>query len=251
MDRLADLTGGHAFYGTNDIASAMKKATNLGANYYTLTYVPSNDNWNGKFRKIKIELSGDKRYRLAYRTGYFATDQPITANNQQSTPESHRTEASATLAAMKRGAPTPTEILFKILVTPSLVADPPSQANQPKEGLAAVSLHAQRRYRIDYAVDPEDIHWDSDHGTRSGIVEFMIVGSDGYGNVINQTERTLPLKLTEQNYAAAARGGLLLTQEIAMPAKGEFYLRVGVLDKITNHIGAVEVSTSTLQLPKQ
>jgi hypothetical protein len=78
----------------------------------------------------------------------------------------------------------------------------------------------------------------------------MIIGSDGSGNVINQASRTVFLKLTEQNYAAAVRGGLLLSQELAMPAKGEFYLRVGVLDKNTNRIGALEVSTSALQFSK-
>jgi VWFA-related protein len=249
MNRLADETGGRAFYGTNDVAGAMKRATNLGANYYTLTYIPSNANWNGEFRKIKVNLDNSKHYHLAYRTGYVASDRPVTANNQQTTPESHRTEAS-TIAAMKRGAPNPTEILFKILVTPSSVINPPAQTNQPKEGLAAVSLHAQRRYRIDYAVDPEDIHWELDHGIHSGTVEFMIIGSDGSGNVINQASRTVSLKLTEQNYAAAVRGGLLLSQELAMPAKGEFYLRVGVLDKNTNRIGALEVSTSALQFSK-
>ncbi len=121
---------------------------------------------------------------------------------------------------MRRGAPTPTEILFKILVTPSSVINPPAQAAQKKEGLAAVSLHAQRRYRVDYAVDPEDIHWQVDGGTRSATIEFMIVGYDADGNILNQTTRTVPLRLTEQNLAAAARGGLQLTQELAMPAKG-------------------------------
>jgi VWFA-related protein len=249
MNHLADETGGHAFFGSNDVAGFMTKAIDMGANYYTLTYVPSNTDWNGKPRKIKVNVEGN-HYRLAYRTGYVASDRPINASNQQTTPESQRTTASTITATMKRGAPNPTEILFKILVTPSSVINPPAQAIQKKEGLAAVSLHAQRRYRVDYAVDPEDIHWELNHGTRSATIEFMILGYDGDGNIINQATRTVPLRLTDQDIAAAARGGLQLTQEIAMPAKGEFYLRIGVLDKSTNRIGTVEVSTSALQFPK-
>jgi hypothetical protein len=120
-----------------------------------------------------------------------------------------------------------------------------------KEGLAAVSLHAQRRYRVDYAVDPEDINWQIDNGKRSATLEFMIVGYDNESNTVNKTNRVVPLHLSEQDVAAASRGGLRLSQEIAMPASGEYYLRVGVLDKSNNHIGTVEVCTATLEMPKQ
>jgi VWFA-related protein len=252
MDQLADQTGGHAFYGINNIASAVTKAINLGANYYTLTYVPSNTNWNGDTRRIKVTLDG-KRYQLAYRTGYIASDRPTTASNQQTTAESSRTTASTVTATMQRGAPNPTEILFKILVTPSTVINPPASGPRTvaTDGkLGTVSLHAQRRYHIDYAVDPEDIHWELDHGVRSASIEFMIVGYDNDGTTINSADRIVPIHLTGQDYDAATHGGLRLGQEIAMPAKGEFYLRIGVLDKSTNRIGAVEVSTVTLHFPK-
>jgi hypothetical protein len=42
------------------------KAINMGANYYTLTYVPSNKKWDGKTRKIHVNLDG-KNYHLSYR----------------------------------------------------------------------------------------------------------------------------------------------------------------------------------------
>jgi VWFA-related protein len=252
MVKLADDTGGHAFYGSNDVSGLITNAMNLGANYYTLTYVPSNKDWNGKERRIKVDLEG-QHYNLAYRTGYIASETPVTALYQQSGPEWQRTAAGTIAATMQRGAPTPTEILFKVLITPSGIINPPAQdtrSNAAKPALAAVSLHAQRRYHINYAVDPRDIHWDLEGGTRSANIEFMIIGYDAKGNIINDTNRVVPLRLTEQDYAAAVRGGLQLSQEIAMPAKGDFYLRLGVLDKTTDSIGALEVSTAALQFPK-
>ena len=57
--------------------------------------------------------------------------------------------------------------------------------------------------------------------------------------------------MSNQDFAAASHGGLRLSQKIAIPASGEYYLRVGVLDKSNNHIGTVEVSTATLEKPKQ
>jgi hypothetical protein len=74
--------------------------------------------------------------------------------------------------------------------------------------------------------------------------------SDDESDTVNKTSRTVPLHLSEQDLAAASRGGLRLSQEIAMPASGEYYLRVGVLDKSNNHIGTVEISTATLENPK-
>jgi hypothetical protein len=79
----------------------------------------------------------------------------------------------------------------------------------------------------------------------------MIVGYNNESNTVNKTNRVVPLHLSEQDVAAASREGLRLSQEIAMPASGEYYLRVGVLDKSNNHIGTVEVSTATLEMPKQ
>ncbi|WP_263365360.1 VWA domain-containing protein [Edaphobacter bradus] len=252
MLRLADDTGGHAFYGSNDISGLITKAIDSGSNYYTLTYVPTNKNWNGKQRKIKVALEGH-HYQLAYRTGYIASDNPVTPSNQQSVTESQSSVASAIAVTMKRGAPNPSEILFKVLVTPSGIINPPAQdtsSKAAKHTLAAVSLHSQRRYHIDYAVDPRDIHWDDEHGTRSANLEFMIIGYDAIGNIMNDVNRVVPLHLTEQDYAAAIRGGLQLSQEIAMPAKGDFYLRLGVIDKTTNNIGTLEVSTAALTFPK-
>jgi VWFA-related protein len=252
MLNLADNTGGHAFYGSNDVSGLIANAIDNGANYYTLTYVPSNKDWNGKMRRIKIVLEG-KHYQLAYRTGYIAGENPATPSNPQSIPESQRTASSTISATMKRGAPNPTEILFKVFVTPSGIINPPTKSTgdkAAKQTLAAVSLHAQCRYRIDYAVDPRDIHWDFDNGTRSANIEFMIIGYDANGDIVNQANRVLPLHLSEQNYAAAVRGGLQLSQEIAMPAKGEFYLRLGVLDHVTNSIGTLEISTASLTFPK-
>jgi hypothetical protein len=79
----------------------------------------------------------------------------------------------------------------------------------------------------------------------------MIVGYDNESNTVNKTNRVVPFDLSEQDVAAASRGGLRLSPGIVMPASGEDYLRVGVLDKSNNHIGTVEVSTATLEMPKR
>lgn len=72
QDVVATMTGGRSFYGRNDLAKMLEDATEEGSSYYTLTYAPSNKNFDGKLRKIRVNLS-QKGYRLEYRRGYLAT----------------------------------------------------------------------------------------------------------------------------------------------------------------------------------
>jgi VWFA-related protein len=80
MDDIATQTGGEAFLGTNDIAGALRKSLEEGQSFYSLAYASTNKNWNGKFRKIHVELAR-KGYSLSYRRGYFALPEPA-ANMQ-------------------------------------------------------------------------------------------------------------------------------------------------------------------------
>ena len=68
-DDIAIATGGHAFYSTNDLKDALTQATETGGNYYTLTYSPTNQNYDGQMRKLHVELS-KRGYHLAYRREY-------------------------------------------------------------------------------------------------------------------------------------------------------------------------------------
>ncbi len=87
MADIATAAGGHAFFDGADKALAQVMA--LGSNYYTLSYVPSNANWNGAFRKIAVNVtgnteSGQSRFgwsaygqpNVVYRRGYNALSRP-------------------------------------------------------------------------------------------------------------------------------------------------------------------------------
>ena len=70
MDLMADRTGGHAFYNTNDLAKAIHNAVDDSALTYTLGFYPEDEKNNREFHKIKIEV--DKPHvNLRYRSGYL------------------------------------------------------------------------------------------------------------------------------------------------------------------------------------
>jgi VWFA-related protein len=71
LEYLADVTGGMFVKNTNDLAPAFAKVVEDAQNFYSLSYRPTDSNFDGKFRKIKVELAR-KGYDVRYRKGYWA-----------------------------------------------------------------------------------------------------------------------------------------------------------------------------------
>lgn len=118
MNELASDTGGQAFYNTNGLSAAVSKALDAGSNYYTLTYTPTDHNWNGAYRNIHVQLTGSlaaQGYRLAYRHGYYADDptHPPKHGELPTRPAPSATELADhaseaySRAAISHGAPAP------------------------------------------------------------------------------------------------------------------------------------------------
>ena len=163
---MAAAVGGHAFFG--GAAKAMTQIIATGSDYYTLSYVPSNPNWNGAYRKIKIAvaripevpqpvsrlLTGwteDGKPLVMYRPGYFARSKPDVQASVGSTAFGFGASSAAAApargpgpAATSNGAPhatstmeaamgfgtlTPDQVNFTIAVTPS------PQIEAPKPGI--------------------------------------------------------------------------------------------------------------------
>ena len=73
MTTMAESTGGKAFVNANDLAGSAEKVAEAGSNFYTISYIPTNTEMKGGYRKIKVELD-HKGVSLAYRRGYYADD---------------------------------------------------------------------------------------------------------------------------------------------------------------------------------
>src|ERR1035438_7015493 len=64
-------TGGRYFTGNNDLRDLMTQAVEHGEDYYTVSYRPTNDKYDGSQRHIEVKLP-KKEYKLEYRQIYFA-----------------------------------------------------------------------------------------------------------------------------------------------------------------------------------
>lgn len=71
LEWLADVTGGLMVKNRNDLGEAFNRAVDDARDFYSLSYRPINKDFDGKFRKIKLELA-ERGYKLRYRQGYWA-----------------------------------------------------------------------------------------------------------------------------------------------------------------------------------
>ena len=126
QDEIARATGGRAFHGTNGLKESVDEAVEDGGNYYTLTYAPTNDRYNGALRSIRVGLD-KKGYHLSYRPYYYAydPDSPLLEKEQRKERDkNHRASDSlqqppprklgdSLYANMQHGAPLAHEIYFR------------------------------------------------------------------------------------------------------------------------------------------
>ena len=71
MRSVAKATGGVAFYNSNDTAHAIARAAVDARNSYVIGSYPTNSDWNGKFRRIRVDVA-EKGLTLRYRRGCYA-----------------------------------------------------------------------------------------------------------------------------------------------------------------------------------
>lgn len=72
---IAAQSGGYAFYGGNNVDHEVANSIADGASFYTISYYPSNRNFDGKFRKISVALD-QPGLTAQTREGYYAMPEP-------------------------------------------------------------------------------------------------------------------------------------------------------------------------------
>jgi hypothetical protein len=129
LRRFAQETGGATFWGRNDLDAQIAASSRDGAHYYTLSYYPSNHNFDGKFRLISVKVNRAGAHART-RAGYFALAEPSAA-----TPEQILEEVEQAL-----GNPLPYAAV-RVSASTALV--------KGEVGTREVSLH----------IDPRDVTW--------------------------------------------------------------------------------------------
>jgi hypothetical protein len=228
MSALATETGGKAFYDKNNLESAVQDAVDSGANYYSLSYSPANQSWNGNYRNIHVTLNEKLQaagYQLAYRQGYYA-DGPgkVTQTNAEVT--------APTVGGTAVGNIQPVSKAPEQMLAPNNMTDPVHPIKLPFV-----------RYAIDIAAVGDDFQLPVDKdGHYTGVIEFSAFLYDNDGILLNSADKALQVNLTLEAYKQFLNG-VNAHLELSVPVKdgGADFLRVGVRSASSNRIGVVEV----------
>ena len=259
-DEIARTTGGRAFYSRNDIGVALEQATEEGASYYSLSYAPTDRDYDDKLHNIRVELAkvelAKKGYTLAYRRSYYAVDPhaPLAGAVASHTPPAQtqtpgRPVGDTLSANMEHGAPIAHALLFGAHVQPvgspalgtpaqmAALADEPAffktrrKNSQPKP-LAPIKL---QKYAIDYTVMKHQLQIS---GATAPNLEIAAAAYDSDGTLLNAA---VNLATTADNPQAGTRPAYQIVQELLVPLHAAS-LRLAVRDANTDRIGAMEIT---------
>ncbi len=221
MEELANGTGGRAFYGTNGIADVLARVTHDSANFYTLSYSPTERQMNGKYRHISIKLASAKG-KLSYRRGYFALREEDAAKTRESDP---------LLLLMAFGMPDMSQVVYK-----ARLARLPGQVENAKVPVK----DPVKTYAFDLEIFPDQLQFEvTPDGVRNGKIELKLVLYDDTGKVLNVVGGRFGLTYARDEFEKIRREGLNLRERIEIPATRDARLYSGICDLNSGRIGTL------------
>ncbi len=207
---IAEQTGGRAFHSTNDLGAAMARAIDDSALTYLLGYVPASDNWDGRFRRIRVSVNR-RGVSVRHRSGYFAHP---------------RTEDRVGIMTEALASPLDATGL------PLSVAPAPGPA--PQSLSLSIHLHAGA-----IMLQPAGDLWE-------GSVQLAIAQGLTGGRLQRTLDRTIDLRLSVAQRAQLDTEGLTLTVAIELDA-GAHQVRLVAWDAHSGRLGSVTIPASRLR----
>ncbi len=210
MRQVAEMTGGQAFIGNNDMDLALRQALSDARQSYVIAYAPTHNEWNGKYRDIKVTVKRPS-VSVLYRHGYMAIDDTASSNEPAR-------------AALVRGA---TSELAATGLGLGVVLDPPFHEGQ-----------ANLTFKLIF--DLQDVAFSDRQSKRKADLELYMVVFDAQNKRVSEAGRSVNMMLRPEQYQALLHEGATVEQSIATPP-GSVRLRVVARDSATGTTGALDV----------
>jgi len=209
MRTLAERTGGRAFYDTNDIQGAIRRAVDDSRLTYELGYYPSHDKWDGHFQEVKVKVNRHGA-TARYRNGYFALPERLETGKDR----------DAGMAAA--------------------IASPLEQTGLRMVVGVARNMPAPGRLTLRLTIDTAEIQFVEQDGRRKGLLDIAYVQLSGPKKSVEIARDRLKLNLLPETYATVQAKGLVVEKELDMTAS-RYRLRVVARAVSTGVTGSVEI----------
>ncbi len=232
MDRLAEATGGHAFYSGNHVSALLDQALQRTSQSYTLTYRPANEAADGKWHSVIITVDGP--YSAHYRAGYYADETPAPASSQR-----------RILTAEQISTTTPH--------SPATPAGRPVQRVSPSSSALTLSPMGSpvRRAKSESVTSFRQISSSSTASRRATLTSSsQHLPTMPTATSSATTSKSSPRTTTPSQIELAQRIGAPADQTVSV-AKGANYLLLAVEDLATRRVGVVQLPLRQVPLSSE
>ena len=217
---LSDVSGGRAYYDTNDFAGAIRKVIDDSASTYILSYYPDHNKWNGEFREIKVKVNrpGLSGVEIRARKGYFAVAETASATER---------DAEKLADAMKSPLEA-TDLGFDV------------QA----DGLEVAGV---RQVKVKVWVDVNQLRFQQLGNRRTDNISENWAEFNAEGHQVGAHSQTLNLKPTLEDYKKLLQDGFSFSETFPI-ANDATEIRLVMRDVGNGAIGSVIIPLSRLFL---
>ena len=208
---LAQDTGGRTFYDTNDFGEAFQEIQSENSSYYLLGYSPTNTRSDGRFRRIRVEVTRPG-VKVEARPGYYAPK-----NFRQFTREDKEAQLQQAIN------------LDKPFLDLPFVVD------------ASYFLRPDNTYYVVLAakIPGSSVQLLKKSNTHETEFDFIWRVTDPSGKPVGVLRDTLPVKVSGESYDMLLAGNFLYEGSLVLPP-GKLQLKVLVRENQTGKMGTFE-----------
>jgi VWFA-related protein len=219
LGKLANETGGFFINGTNDLVPALSKVGEDIHTYYVLTYVPRNQEYNGRYRRITVKVNRPG-VEIEARKGYYAIRKP--------TPMIVPDWESPAMEVLRSG-----QVANAVAMRARVFSFP--EAGKP--GLVPVF--------VDVPASAVTYELDKDKNVYNADFSIVALFKDLSNQPVARVGKHYHVTVQPDEIDAAQRGDILFYQETDLPA-GLYFIQAIAYDTTT---GKSSVRTTSVEVP--
>lgn len=210
---VAEFTGGRVAIFT-DVGQAFSGLNETTRVQYLLGYYPKDENWDGKFRQIRVTVRRPG-IKLSYRHGYFARD----------TVRPYDPEELLAYSRISAAAGYESDI-----------ADVPIKITTS----AAVDFSGRRQTKVDVVVDAKAVAFKSIKDRQVARLRIAVFAFDGNDNLMNEEWKIMDLQLLPETHRAFLDSGIPYTLLLDSSNQKQL-IKVVVFDPGSDKLGSKTV----------
>jgi VWFA-related protein len=220
---LAKDTGGRAMFDYNDLSLGIVQAAESMTSYYLVGYYSSHTEADGKFRRVRVTLNGDRDGELSYRQGYFGEK----AYTKFTTADKERQLEDALM-----------------------LEDPITEIPMAMEVNYFQLNRAQYFVPVALKIPGSELALAKRGGAQRTVIDFIGIVKDDYGYTIQNVRDKLDIRLNEETAAQLATRPIQYETGFTL-LPGKYVLKLLARDAETGRIGTYQAAFTVPNLLRE